>query len=239
MAAVLCTTVSELISSSCKAVGQVICLPCRAIGMGCDTLGDVLCTPMMPFIIFTFALMAPAAVYGVMSLNNYGCQDLFSWLIVNAVFAIIHMIGCLYIVQKLKEPGPEAQMGVVAGTSTIPATTGLATEKESTTTKMEEGDYVQLSNNFSAPKDNEIGGPNSVMRAKHVLCFDKGMAVYILLILFWMAWVCVGINRRFAVDDGNDSCYELIKYMNITITCGYVWMTMVGLAFCCSFLCLR
>ncbi|KAL3927847.1 MAG: hypothetical protein SGARI_005211, partial [Bacillariaceae sp.] len=235
MAAVLCTTIGELISTSCKAVGQVICLPCRACGVGCDALSDAMnalcCSPMSPFIIFTFGLMTPAVVYGAMSIGNYGCQDLFSWLMINAVFAIIHMFGCLYIVQKLKEPGSETQMGGAAvQTATVTAMTGLEKEKVSTTTattatatatKMEEGNYVQMSNNFSAPNEKDTGAPNSVSRAKHVLCFDKGMAVYILVILCWMAWVCVGINRRFAVDDGNDSCYELIKYMNVTITCGY------------------
>jgi hypothetical protein len=230
MAAVLCSTVGELFSSSCRAISQVICLPCKACNLGCETLGDILCTPMMPFIIFTFGFMAPSVVYGVLSLDNYGCRDLFSWLIVNGVFAVIHMVGCLYIVQKLKEPGSEPIMATVMGESS---------NAKGESSKMEEGNYISMASNFSAPKNNEVGAANSIQRAKHVLCYDKGMAVYILLILFWMAWICVGINRRFSVDDGNASCYELIKYMNVTITCGYVWMTMVGLAFCCSFLCLR
>ena len=187
---------------------------------------------MMPFIIFTFGLMAPSVVYFAMSLDNYGCGDLFKWLMVNAVFAIIHMVGCLYIVKKLREPGPETNIGTIVGISS--STKGQASSK------MEEGNYYSMaSSNFSTPERNDIGAANSIKRAKHVLCYDKGMAIYILLIVFWIVWICVGINRRFSVDDGNASCYELIQYMNITITCGYVWMTMAGLAFCCSFLCLR
>lgn len=229
MAAVLCTTLSDVINTSCHACSKVICLPCRALNLGCEKLGDVLCTPMMPFVLFTFGLMTPALVYGVLSLDNYGCSDLFRWLIVNAVFAVFHMFGCMYIVQKLREPGQD----------TYYTQSGTPADTKTDSTKMEEGAYVRISNNFTAPKDHERGGPNSIGRVKHVLCFDKGMAVYILVILVWIVWVCVGINRRFSVDEGNASCAELTSYMNISIMCGYIWMTMVGLAFCCSFLCLR
>ncbi|KAG7365170.1 hypothetical protein IV203_038373 [Nitzschia inconspicua] len=236
MAAVVCTTLGDVINSSCKAVSQVICLPCRALNLGCEKLGDVLCTPMMPFIVFTFGLMTPSLVYGIRALDNYACPDLFRWLITNAVFAIFHMVGCLYIVQKLKEPGSVVSTSATTAPG-IAATTGL--EGKTDSIKMEEGDYVRISNNFSVPQDHERGGPNSINRVKHVLCYDKGMAVYIVVILFWLVWVCIGINRRFSVDDANAACDELTSYMNITIICGYIWMTMVGLAFCCSFLCLR
>jgi hypothetical protein len=240
MAAVLCTTLADVINTSCKAVSQVICLPCRALNLGCEKLGDILCTPMMPFVIFTFGLMTPALVYGVRSLDNYACPDLFRWMIVNAVFAAFHMVGCLYIVQKLREPGSDSCLSSATTTSGgIAANTGLAETSKTDSTKMEEGAYVRISNNFSAPKDHERGGPHSINRAKYVLCYDKGVAVYILVILVWLVWVCIGINRRFSVDDANEACDELTGYMNITIMCGYIWMTMVGLAFCCSFLCLR
>lgn len=237
MAAVLCTTLGDLINTSCKACSQVICLPCRACNLGCEKFGDFLCTPMMPFVVFTFGLMTPALVYGVKALDNYSCPEMFRWLLVNAVFAIFHMVGCLYIVQKLKEPGPDPHYNTNTSTPGVTAVTGLGGKTDST--KMEEGAYVNITNNFSAPREEERGGPNSINRVKHVLCFDKGMAVYILIILVWLVWVCIGINRRFGMDDNNEACYELGSSMNIVIMCGYIWMTMVGVAFCCSFLCLR
>jgi hypothetical protein len=242
MAAVLCSTLADVINSTCRAVGHVICLPCRALNLGCEKLGDILCSPMMPFVFFTFGLMTPALVYGVRSLDNSECSDLFRWLIVNAVFAIFHMVGCLYIVQKLKEPGPDSHYRTSRTSTANPganAATVLTGSSKTDATKMEEGAYVQISNNFTVPKDHERGGPNSISRAKHVLCFDKGMAVYILVILIWVVWICIGINRRFSVDEGNPDCNELTSSMNVTIMCGYVWMSMVSLAFCCSFLCLR
>jgi hypothetical protein len=241
MAAVLCSTLGDIINNTCRAISHVICLPCRALNLGCEKLGDILCTPMMPFVIFTFGLMTPALVYGGLSLDNYECSDLFRWLIVNAVFAIFHMVGCLYIVQKLREPGPEPNFFSSRMSATTGGiSTGLAgSNKNDPTNTMEEGSYVRISNNFTVPKDNEHGGPNSITRAKHVLCFDKGMAVYIVVIIIWMVWICIGINRRFSVDDANPDCNDLASYMTTTIMCGYIWMTMVGLAFCCSFLCLR
>lgn len=242
MAAVLCSTLVDIITSACRTVGHVICLPCKVLNLGCEKLGDVLCSPMMPFIIFTFGLMTPSLVYGVRSLDNSECSNLFRWLIVNAVFAILHMVGCMYIVQKLREPGPDAHF-LTSRVSTAKSGAGTATgfpgSSKTDSTKMEEGAYVQLSNNFTVPKNHERGGPNSISRAKHVLCFDKGMAVYILIILIWVVWICIGINRRFSVDEANADCNELTSYMNVTIICGYIWMTMVSLAFCCSFLCLR
>jgi len=222
MAAVICTSLSELCRTSCNAVSRVICLPCKALNLGCERLGDLLCTPFMPFLVVTFALNTPGVVYGFMSVDNYGCSDLFRWLIVNAVLSGIHMFGGMYIVNRIREPAAEE----------------LSSSKtQSSVDKMEEGGYVL--NNFSVPKNNERGGPNSFQRVKHVLCYDKGMALYILVVVFWMVWICMGVNRRLTVDDGNEACDELISYMNITISLGYVWMTVIGVAFCCSFLCLR
>jgi hypothetical protein len=181
----------------------------------------------MPFLIVTFALNTPAVVYGIKSLNNFGCSDLFNWLIVNAVFSAIHMIAGVYIVNKIKSSSPDPTTPVAT------ASTGLTPDS-----KMEEGGYVLQ--NFTVPQSEEHGGANSFERVKHVLCYDKGMAVYILMVIFWMVWITIGISRRLFVEDANnEACYELIPYMNVTISCGYVWMTMVGVAFCCSFLCLR
>jgi hypothetical protein len=226
MAAVLCQSVGDLCTQSCKAVSKVICLPCKALNLGCESLGEFLCTPFMPFLIVTFGLNTPALVLGIKSLDNYGCSELFNWLIVNAVFAAIHMIASVYIVNRIKESAPDR-------TPVAVATTGV----ESNDSKMESGYILQ---NFTVPNDDDRGGSNSFQRVKHVLCYDKGMAVYILLVIFWMCWITVGISRRLFVEDANnDACSELIPYMNITISCGYVWMTMVGVAFCCSFLCMR
>jgi hypothetical protein len=254
MAAVLCSTLSDIINKSCRVIGQVICLPCRLLNLSCEKLGDFVCTPMMPFVIFTFGLMTPALVYGVRSLDNSECSNLFRWLIVNAVFAIFHMVGCLYMVQKLREPSSDmhflsSRFSTVTGkpgasTTTTNTTTatgfpGISSTSKTDSTMMEEGAYVRISNNFTVPKDHERGGPNSITRVRHLLCFDKGMAVYILVVIIWIVWICIGINRRFSVDDANPDCNELTSYMTVTVMCGYIWMTMVGLAFCCSFFCLR
>ena len=72
-------------------------------------------------------------------------------------------------------------------------------------------------------------------RIKYVLCYDYGMAVYI---IGWSVWLGIGFGRRFTFDSGNEVCDELVGYMTPTIICGYLWATLVAFAFRCSFLCL-
>jgi hypothetical protein len=230
MAAVICTSIGDLCSASCNAFSKVICLPCKALNLGCESLGDLLCTPFMPYIIVTFALNTPAVVYGVLSFKSFGCYDLFRWLIVNAVLSAIHMIGCLYIVQKIRESQAEPMAYAVA-------TTG--NKGDNSPSKTEQG--FALSNFTAMPEqgDRALGGANSFHRIKHVLCYDKGMALYILVVIVWAVWLSLGIGRRFLYDDANEDCGELVGYMNVTILCAYVWMMMVAFAFCCSLLCVR
>lgn len=231
MAAVLCNGIGDLCSSTCNAFSKVICLPCRALNLGCETLGEILCTPFMPYMIVTFALNTPAVVYGVLSLQSVGCTDLFSWLIGNAVLCAIHMVACLYIIKRIRESA--------AAESMVVTTTVVSAKGDDVPSKTEQG---YLMSNFRALPEystDREGGANSFQRIKHVLCYDKGMAVYILVIIVWLVWMSMGIGRRVLADGDNAECEDLVMYMNITILCGYIWMMVVACAFCCSILCVR
>ena len=250
MAAILCTTIGDLLSKACT-------IPCKACGGGCDKLGELMCTPFMPYLVVTFFLNTPAVVYAVKSVPYYDCSySLFRWLVVNAVLSIIHMIAAFYIVRIIREPAASSATPQIA-VATVSATTGL---KNSSNKAAEEGRYVDIgssgttsqqqgqaqNNNFYVPNDSNTsgydvpGGANSFQRIKHVLCYDKGMAVYIVIFLFWIVWMGIGVGRRLSFDDnGGGDCEDMMQYMNFAIAIGYVWMSMVGMAFCCSLCCLR
>ena len=258
MAAILCTTIGELISTACKA----LTIPCKACGAGCDKLGELICTPFMPYLVVTFFLNTPAVVYAIKSSvdQSWNCSGyyykLFRWLIINAILSVIHMIAAFYIVNLIREEKPLSPLPITSSTATgasqptFMATTGTATPtSEPTTTYQNAGNNSNNNNtssNFIADSSYDVpGGPNSFQRIKHVLCYDKGMAVYILIFLFWIVWLAIGVSRRLSYDNGyvdndyDNGCGDLTRYMNAAIAIGYVWMALVGTAFCCSLICLR
>lgn len=226
MAAILCTTIGELLSKCCEGMK----LPCQylgqACGKSCEILGGVMCTPFAPYLIITLALNTPSLVYGIYAIQGYGCSaPLVRWLIVNAAFVLCHMMAAFYITNIIRAPATQ-------GAPTITATTGLG----STEASVEEGTYQ--SNFRPLAEATEIpGGANSMQRIKHVLCYDKGVAIYIMIFFVWIVWMGVGVIDRLSGEGGN--CDELKGHMVTTIVCGYLWMGLVGMVFCCSLLCLR
>ena len=213
MAAVLCSTFGELLKGCCDGLGKVITLPCRACGCACSSLSEIVMSPFFPYLALTFCLNMPGLVYGFMGLTS-GCAAS-SWLLGNAVLSFIHMLGAMYIVNKIREtPSSLANPITNIGDAGAPVT-----------------NY----GNFSIPKENEQGAANSFSRIKHVLCYDKTMAVYIIIFIGWIVWLSVGIAKRLSVDDDGDCD----KYMNVTISCGYMYLSFVFMAFGCSLCCLR
>jgi ABC-type glucose/galactose transport system permease subunit len=92
--------------------------------------------------------------------------------------------------------------------------------------------------NFIVPKENEQGAANSFSRIKHVLCYDTTMAVYIVIFIGWVVWLATGVAKRLGADEGGN-CDSDIQGMNVAISCGYMYLSMVFVAFGCSLCCLR
>lgn len=243
-------------------------VPCKACGKGCDKLGELMCTPFIPYIAVTFGLNTPAVVYSVKSFRYMQCSyELFRWLLINAGLSVVHMLAAFYIVKIIRSPkegfpivNTDAAAEPINLVSAETGTTASGVDKKeknqepttvyqtatvapATTTSAVGGNN---NTNFYVPDggdDGMPGGANSYKRIKHVLCYDKGMAVYIIIFLFWMVWMSVGFIRRivYAVGDedgGGEDC-PLARYVLVVLSTGYVWMAMVGAAFCCSLLCLR
>ena len=115
--------------------------------------------------------------------------------------------------------------------------TATATATPVTVTAVPSTQYGQLNDSASSSQYDDTEA-YSFGRVKHVLCYDHGMALYIVVIIVWVIWLAVGLTRRFDFDFGNEVCDELVGYLNVTIICGYLWAMMVAFAFCCSFCCL-
>jgi hypothetical protein len=85
---------------------------------------------------------------------------------------------------------------------------------------------------------------NSVQRLGQVMCYDAGVAVYIVISCAWMVWQSIGISRVLfggssGDDGGDDVCGEMEKWMVFSIICGFLYLMLVCFAFGCSILCLR
>jgi len=220
MAAVLCGAIGDMTKGLCNGICKVATLPCRACGMACESITDVVMTAFFPYLAVTFVLNLPGVYFGIRSLD-FGCPDLSSWLVTNGLLCIVHMVACLYVVKTIRETPSYTD-------HTTPVITGTDVETPPTTAT----NY----RNFSVPKQNEHGAPNSIARIKHVLCYDKTMALYIIFFIGWLLWLSYGVAKRLASDGG---CDNEDQFMSAAISCGYLYFSLVFMAFGCSLCCLR
>ena len=80
---------------------------------------------------------------------------------------------------------------------------------------------------------------NSLGRIKHVLCYDGGVAIYIILAIVWMIWLSIGLSHLLNFDGGNCGGDAVAGKLVASLMCGYVYMSLVGIGFLCSLCCLR
>ena len=138
MAAVIC----ELIGDICRPI-------CSGVSFGCR---EVFKSPFLPYLALTFALNTPGVVYGLKSIGS-GCGELKGWILPNAFFCLLHMLGAYYIVNKIREPGK----------SDLPTYAKDKSPEPNTTTT-----------GFSLmPNEDAPGEENSFQRIKHVLCYGE------------------------------------------------------------------
>lgn len=174
-------------------------------------------SPFFPYLALTFGLNLPGVFYAIKSLP-LDCAGLSGWLLGNGILCLIHMVAAMYIVNKIRETPPSLRDPITKTEDTEAASTSYG--------------------NFTIPKENENGAANSFARIKYVLCYDKTMAVYIVIFIGWIIYLSTGIAKRLnAGEDGG--CGNEIQYMNVAISCGYMYLSMVFMAFGCSLCCLR
>ena len=75
-------------------------------------------------------------------------------------------------------------------------------------------------------------------RVVKVLCDDIWVACYIILLCLFITWQFLGIAWRFQDDYESKRCYDIVEdSMSNSITCGFIFLTLSGIAFCCSLCC--
>ena len=81
-----------------------------------------------------------------------------------------------------------------------------------------------------APADPVAGHANSTKRLTQVLCYDPGVAVYLLICLLWVCWQMYGYSQI-----GAPGC----SHITSSLLCGMIYGMLVCCTFACSLLCLR
>lgn len=259
MAAVICSSFGDL----CRGCGDVVCLPCKACGVGCSSICEVVSTPFFPYLLTTFGLNIPVLALGLQSIPDFmngGCGSESRWMIAAAGFAIVHMVASLYIIHRIREeknedfvhvnkptstttttvitppPAKMTQANVYGGEkSDIPEAAVVATPVTTTTTT-NNNNNLESGTVYTKMYESEDDSM-SWSRIKHVLCYDKWVAVYIVVAVIWVLWQTVGVSTYFQHD--SDACGGVGGRMISSLFCGWFYMFLVGFAFLCGMCCMR
>jgi hypothetical protein len=234
----------------------------------------LICSPFFPYLALTVGLNLPPTLWGVKSFgtNFEACDTL--WLHLNAVGTALHMVAAFYIVHKIQSDQAvlveaassetEAYAYAETGTSnnaageTATAATPVTKLNDKNKTSVEEGTHyrsmegpggrVQMLSHWTSASLSGPGSANSVQRLGQVLCYDAGVAVYIIIFCAWMVWQSIGMSTVLFGGSGNDDgddgddedvCGQVEKWMVFSIICGFLYLMLVCFAFGCSILCLR
>lgn len=229
MAAVLCNAVGDLFNIA----GKVLCLPCRAVNVSCNSAKKVICTPFFPYIALTFGLNIPSIIYGVRAVFSW-CSAVSSWLLMMGLLSLCHILGSSYIVYKIREP-------LTTPVSTTAINAALSGDKEQSTTtkpdtsqgKIEAGTYYTAD---QQQQQDNIGPANSYRRIRHVICYDKVVAVYIVIHILWVVLLSHGFQRQIELKSSYcDRAYH--DFTQTSLSLGFTYFSLVGFAFLLSLCC--
>lgn len=254
MAAIVCQCIGKL----CSECTRCLSVPCHAI---CGTVGQALCSPFFPYLALTCGLNLPPTIWAIQDAVRYypdKCRNSW-WLWINAIGTLANLLGAFYIASQIQmdetlpattttpvTPVVEAQAMAVESSNTtgkhksVPQAQAYSYYRSIENTNGTFQSFTFMSTNISRDLD---GSPNSFLRLGHVLCFDYGVAVYIVVAIFWMIWQSVGFSRLVfgGAHGANESadCQQVNQWAVHSIILGFCYMMMVCVAFACSLCCLR
>jgi hypothetical protein len=266
MAFLLCQSIGQLLSGATKCCT----IPCRSCCEGlshcCEGLSQVICSPFFPYLALTVGLNLPPTLWGIKSLVNLGTCDTV-WLYVNAVATALHMVAAFYIVYKIQSDQTPVQAATEEAAAYAYAETGVSethvpvAATATINTKLNEGNKmsagegthyrsmegpVQMLSRWTSisSSSGSTSAANSVQRLGQIMCYDAGVAVYIIICCAWMVWQSIGVSTVLFGgssddDDADDVCGEMDKWMVFSLICGFLYLMLVCFAFGCSILCLR
>ena len=178
-----CGSLCHNCGEACEGCCSVLALPIRKCGDGART---ILCSPFFPYLALTALCNGPPLLDVVLQQHGKACH----WLIVNAVICGIHILASLYISYTLETKQ-----------ILVPA---VVTTTAGSTTDDGKGSYDSIPATNTTQQQHYRDSP--MERMKQVLCYDPGVAVYIIVILFWMVWLAYGFEQ--AVLGGGSENYD-------------------------------
>ena len=99
---------------------------------------------------------------------------------------------------------------------------------------IEQDDSILPSSNQQGMSNfNASGGAG---RMKHLFCYDGWMAVYILIVMGFFAWLCLGAGV-FITDNDDADCDSTVGTVGIAYGFGWAFVFVGGCALCCSLCC--
>lgn len=223
MALLLCQSVGKLCSNVCECLVS----PCQQC---CTGLCEAVSSPFLPYRAVTFALNLPAVFWAFYALNKdyAGCDR--TWLFVNGVFCILHIFASGYIIHKIEE---NQEAVVVAEAQVVEE--GATTDYKG----MDNKPQTAMPKVFERFMPSENGEAKSWQRLSQVLCYDAGVAVYIVIAVMWIVWQSMGFSQALFGEDPIEACAKIGSWQLYEIVLGFIYMMLVGCAFACSFICLR
>ena len=241
----LCDKACQGLCKGCSAACEGVCKGCSNV---CDTIGNICTSPFFPYLGVTFVLNVFPIIYGISPGIINWCESLSIWLLINAILAAIHIGASFYIVTQIRMPLEQMPTATTGIDTEIPANDMEANNNaggtQSSTQQQQPSSSPSLTPQqridavrtvFTMPQQEQRGEADTWSRVKHVLCLDKIVAVYILLFIGWIILLTVGIARVVIDDTCSDG---LPQAVNISITCGFLYLFSVGVAFSLSLCCL-
>jgi hypothetical protein len=209
MAAVLCNGIGNMMRALCTGIEKVMCLPCKACGFGCDMISDIFTSPFFLYIAVALGCNIPPIVWAFKSNANYqdyGDQDCGEGLRWLMINSAFCAVNILAAFYVAKRVQEQSQ------------------------------DENLLASGGNVFQENEEGKAGSMNRITHLMCYDKGMALYLIAVIGFVIWQSLGIKEIFAL--ANDTCNLRINVVN-SLICAYIFLALAAVSFVCSVCCMK
>ena len=201
----------------CQGLEKVACLPCRACGMTCHAVCDVLSSPFFLYLAVALGFNLPPIVFAFQARAQWdaagggddegggggddACGEGTRWLIVNSMLCVANIAAAIYIVWTIQNSREEAVLS----------------------------NYVEMDGVKSTKE-------NSMKRVTHVLCYDPWVALYIVVGVMFVIWQSMGIGKSVAMGD---ACDGLRPKLFNSILCGYLFLSLMAASFLISVCCMK
>jgi len=226
MAAILCESISKILRGSCEAVGTVLTLPCKACGFATEEVTKLCRSPFCLYITVALGLNIPPIIFAGKGFVGGGgnggeaCASAATWLYVNALLCLIHIAAAVYVSLKITHVPEEDENAAPY----VEASVGNKAAEQPEKTLVKQMMKHTLGTDSRA---------KSCSRVREIICYDPVVAIYIIIGLFYMVWQTMGLSHM-GVDCGEG----LDGFVTNSIMCGFMFMSLGGMAFGISVCCL-